>query len=174
MSKNHSLSHSVLNTWKNYEKQVCLSRRQISTKNIHQLRISTQKLEAVLTLANSLKSNHNSKNIIYLIKKVRKCLGPLRDIQVESAALKGLKENEIKHSGQSKFSKFFSNQKTSARKKAIKCLDKISLKHEQLRIKRLAKKLAGIENQKSEKRIQVELDRKVKSLILLGSICVII
>jgi polyphosphate kinase 2 (PPK2 family) len=66
------------------------SRAKISTRNIHQLRISTQKLEAILTLANSLKSNHNSKNVIFPIKKVRKSLGPLRDIQVESTALKGL------------------------------------------------------------------------------------
>lgn len=165
MSKNHLLSHSLLETWDKYEKHVHLCRKKISAKNIHHLRISTQKLEAILTLTNGLKSNHNSKNVIFLIKKVRKSLGPLRDIQVESTALKQLKDDKTGESKHNEFSEFFSDQKTAAKKKAIKCLDEISLKRERRHIEKLANKLVEVEFNKSEAQIQTELDQKVKSSV---------
>lgn len=162
-NKDDSLSHSIIETWDYYEKQVYKSRDKISAKNIHKLRVSTQRLEAILTLANHLKSNHNSKNAIFLIKKVRKSLGPLRDIQVKSKAINGLKQSQFSSIKSAEFSKFFANQKKSAKKKAHKCLDQISLINERQHIQKLTEKLVKVEAYKSQTQIQEDLDQKVKS-----------
>lgn len=156
MLKTHPLSQSLLKTWSDYQKRVHQCRAKNSVKNIHQLRISTQKLEAILTLAHRLKSNHKSKSVIFLIKKVRKSLGPLRDNQVESATFQSTNKN---------LSKFLLIQKMNAKKKANKSLKNISLKHDGIYIKKLAKDLIGIESRKSRMSIKAELDEKVKSSI---------
>jgi len=156
------LSHSLLEIWDRYEKQVRRSRSEISTKNIHQLRLSTQRLEAVLTLANSLKSNHNSKNIIFLLKKVRKRLRPLRDVQVEAMVLKDLKENKVGKKGSKGFASFFLRKRYSAKKKAVICLNEISLRKERHRIRKMAKRIVEIEGQKTKSQIENELNRKIR------------
>lgn len=166
MLKNHSLSEALRKTWITYEKKVHLARNHTSPKNIHQLRISTQKLEAVLTLANSLHSTHHSKNIIVLIKHVRKSLGPLRDIQVESTALENLRDENLNGHKQPEFSTFFTGQKSKAKKKAVDCLEKISLGHERKRIEKLAQKLEKLELGKEKGKIQSQLDSKMKSSVL--------
>ncbi|OYZ19639.1 MAG: hypothetical protein B7Y39_11610 [Bdellovibrio sp. 28-41-41] len=157
------LNHSLLETWSNYEKQVRRSRREISTKNIHKLRISTQRLEAILKLVSSLKSNHNIKNVIFLIKKVRKNLGPLRDIQVEAMVLKDLKDNKFGKKSSQGFASFFSGKKATAKEKAVTCLDEISLRHERHRIRKLAKRIIEIEDRKTKSQIESELNRKIRS-----------
>lgn len=163
---NEFLSHSLSKTWTSYEKQVHLSRSKTSAKNIHRLRISTQRLEALLTLVNGLDANHHSKNIIFLIKKVRKSLGPLRDIQVESKVFNKLSAQQSENKKNNQLSKYFSIQKNVAKKKALKCLDEISIKHERLRIHKLIKKLINFQAQKTERQIQNELNRKIKSSIV--------
>ncbi len=163
MLNNHSLSQILRKTWIAYEKKVHLSRNHISPKNIHQLRISTQKLEAVLTIANSLHSTHHSKNIIILIKNVRKSLGPLRDIQVESAALENLRDENLNGHKQREFSIFFSKQKSKAKKKAASCLQKIELVSESKRVEKLIKKLEQVELKQDKNKIQSQLDLKMKS-----------
>ena len=166
MLRNHTLSQSLQKTWIAYEKQVHLSRKSISTRNIHQLRISTQKLEAALTLAHSLRPTHHSKNIIKLIKKVRKNLGPLRDIQVESSTLTDLRAQKPNGIEPREFSTFFSEQKSRAKKKAVKCLDRISLGNERKRIDKITKRLELIEVQHDPKQIQSQLNSKMKSSVL--------
>ncbi len=166
MLKNQSLSQSLHKTWSNYEEQVHLSRNQTSPKNIHQLRISTQKLEAVLSLAHSLHATHHSKNIISLIKNVRKSLGPLRDIHVESTALENLIQERLKAHKLRKFSKFFAKRKGSAKKKASKCLRNISLSQERKRVDRLAQKLKKNELDNDKNKIEVQLNSIMKSSFL--------
>ncbi len=163
MLKNQLLSRSILKIWDNYEKQVRLSRAKSSTKNIHQLRILTQKMEAALTLAGVLKTNRNWKNILFLIKKVRKSLGPLRDIQVEAKILKSLKVKRLDQKESADFAEFFYRRKAAAKKKAIKCLSKISLKKERSAVSKLVKKIIKIEKQKSPRQIQIEIGREMKS-----------
>ncbi|MEQ1722017.1 MAG: CHAD domain-containing protein [Pseudobdellovibrio sp.] len=166
MLKDHSLSHSLNKVWENYSQQVHSSRNKSSSRNIHLLRVSTQRLEALLTLANSVKSTKGSKNIIYLIKKVRKSLGPLRDIQVESKALKILKEKRTKFAEHEEFSNFFVKQKRKSKKKAHKCLNEISLKQEKSHVEKLVKKLFVVEEDKGKKEIQLQLKTKIKKSAL--------
>jgi CHAD domain-containing protein len=163
--KNKPLSFLLLNTWNQYEKQVRESRSRVSKNNIHKLRILTQKLEALLTLSRSLNLNHNSKNILFLIKKVRKSLGPLRDIQVQSKAFEELTNTKQERNKHKEFSHFLAQKKKTATKKARKCLSQISLKHEHIRIKMLSKKLIKIEAKKTKKQIQYELKKTIQSSI---------
>jgi CHAD domain-containing protein len=166
MLKNHSLSHSLKKTWQKYSQQVHAARKNLSIKNIHQLRITTQQLEALLTLADALKSTKHSKNIIYLVKKVRKSLGPLRDIQVESTALKKMKEKRFKMAKHKEFFKFFLKQKNKSKKKALKCLDEISLKHEKNQIDNLTQKLVAFENKNNKKKMNELLTNKLKKSVM--------
>jgi CHAD domain-containing protein len=166
MLKNHSLSHSLKKIWQKYSQQVHAARKFVSSKNIHQLRITTQQLEALLTLANSVKSTPHSKKILYLIKKVRKSLGPLRDIQVESRALKKLKEKRSKLAQHEEFSKFFLKQKNKSKKKALECLEEISLEHEKTKIDNLAQKLIAFENKNDKKKISEQLNNRFKKSVM--------
>jgi CHAD domain-containing protein len=165
MLKNISLSQALNRAWNAYEKQVHLARKTISTRNIHQLRISTQRLEAALTLAHSLRSTHHSKNVIALMKQIRKNLGPLRDAQVESSALTDLRERKIDGHEQREFSTFFSEQKNKAKIKAVKCLKGISLGHERKRVEKIIKRLEQIEVKHDQKQIQSQLESKMKSSV---------
>jgi CHAD domain-containing protein len=149
-------------TWHVYEKKVHLSKNHTSPKNIHQLRISIQKLEAILTLANSLHSTHHSKNIMALIINVRKNLGPLRDIQVESLAIENLRDENMKDHKHRKFSTFFTKQKRKAKKKAESCLEKISIEKESKRTEKLVQKLEKIELSHDQTKIKKQLNLKMK------------
>ena len=165
MERSHALSRSLKTTWKEYEAKVHLAKDSQSSKNIHQLRISTQRLEAVLTLINSIKSTRESASIIYLIKKVRKSLGPLRDLQVEATAFSRLNEQKIHSQKLTLFSKFFNRQKAKAEKKAVHSLADISLKHDKIRVIKLARKLVQIESKKNRYKIQDQMDKQIRKSV---------
>lgn len=165
MERSHALSRTLKTTWKEYESKVHLAKETQSSKNIHQLRISTQKLEAVLTLINSVRLTHDSASIIYLIKKVRKSLGPLRDLQVEATAFSHLNNQKINSQKLTLFSKFFNHQKAKAEKKAVRSLADISLRHDKIRIIKLARKLAHIESKKNKYKIQDQMDKQLKKSV---------
>jgi|GEM_PF-5494641 len=88
------LSLQLAENWSQFTQQLLRSKNQLSTKNIHQVRVTSQRLEAILRLIKVLKLNKTSQSslrpLIKNIKTVRKSLGPLRDLQVESITLKGL------------------------------------------------------------------------------------
>ncbi|MBC7467256.1 MAG: CHAD domain-containing protein [Bdellovibrio sp.] len=166
MERSHALSKSLKTTWKQYEDKVHLAKDSQSSKNIHQLRISTQKLEAILTLINSINLTHGSNSIVYLIKKVRKSLGPLRDLQVEATAFSRLNEQKLKGEKLNLFSKFFNLQKVKAQKKAAHSLEDISLKHDKIRVLKLAQKLSLIESKKNKYKIQDQMDHQLKKTVI--------
>ncbi len=160
------MSHLLQKTWVVYEKQTHLTRGRTSIINIHQLRILAQKLEAILTLTDGLHSTHHSKNVASLIKHVRKSLGPLRDIQVESISLEDLNSRSAHNSENDEFNKFFSDEKKKAKKLAIECLEEISLESEKMSVHKLVTKLKQIESHHDKDKIRSQLDRKMKSLDL--------
>ena len=158
MKKNHFLSDNLEKAWRNYEQSVHASRDKLSPKHIHKLRISTQRLEAVLTLAHSLKDVKHADHITELLKKIRKSLGPLRDSQVESPILKNVHATK-------KMIEFFKQDKHHAKKKAQKALENIQLKHERSIIDDVLKEILDIEFSKNKKEIQSQLDQKMKSSV---------
>ncbi|MBC7419963.1 MAG: CHAD domain-containing protein [Bdellovibrio sp.] len=165
MLQNELLSQSLMTNWQEYEKQVHLSRKKSSAHNVHQLRISTQMLEAVLSLASGLSLARHSKNLIVLIKKVRKSLGPLRNFQVEAKSMQ--KQQDEKSLGKTKeFSKFFNKQGAKAKNEAKRYLEKISLKHEKLRVKKLVRKIEKIETIKNGIQIHSEIRKVIKKSVI--------
>lgn len=140
-----SLSQALVQTWEDYEKQIHITRSKTSAKNIHDVRILTQKLQAIVTLSRHLWTKGRKKNIISLIQTVRKDLGPLRDIQVETEALKSLKLKNLSQKTQKHFLKYVFSQQKKAKEKAVLCLKSIHLKHENKQIKKLVKNLQQME-----------------------------
>jgi CHAD domain-containing protein len=138
--KTDSLSHTFRNQWKDFENQFSLSKDRCSRRNIHQLRIATQKLEAVLVLAHSLHADRKINSLTEFAKDIRKSLGPLRDAQVQSLAI----ENQMAEKSP-KLSKFLSARKTKAKKKAIDGLEKISLDSKKKCAKKILKRLEHFE-----------------------------
>lgn len=88
------LSLQLARSWNQFMRLLLRTEQQLSTKNIHQVRVTSQRLEAILRLVKVLKLNKTSqsslKPMIKHIKAVRKNLGPLRDLQVESITLNSL------------------------------------------------------------------------------------
>ncbi|MBC7456673.1 MAG: CHAD domain-containing protein [Bdellovibrionaceae bacterium] len=165
MVTNQTPSQSLMTTWLEYEKQVHLTRKKASAHNIHQLRISTQMFEAVLRLVSGLNSARHTKNLISLIKKVRKSLGSLRDIHVEAKSMQ--KQEDEKHFGKiKKFSKYFTKKKVAAEKKADLCLEQISLKREKFCVEKLVKKIKKIETVMTRSQIQSKIRQEIKKSVV--------
>ncbi|MBC7464533.1 MAG: CHAD domain-containing protein, partial [Bdellovibrio sp.] len=127
MKSQKPLSENLGKCWKNYTHLVHRSREKLSPKNIHQLRIATQRLEAVLSLVHSLKDVKYENQITDLLKKVRKSLGPLRDSQVESPLLNRIVDEKSKDKESKKLVKFFRHDKRGAEKKAHRALLNVHL-----------------------------------------------
>ena len=137
----------------------------MSNKNIHALRVSIRKFEAILDIANIVNPSHRSKKTILMIKKIRKKLGPFRDVQVQLKAIKKYKNKKLNIDKQHPFFKFLSEKKIKAKKKSLKCLNQISLKDEKNNIKKMIKKTAFFESNKNKKQTQIQLNSKIKSSI---------
>ena len=158
MLKNHPISAPITNSWNHYKNCVKASRNKTNPKNIHDLRVATQKLEAILKVSRGLLLNHHSKELIESLQKTRKQLGPLRDLQIAS------KSGPSKTKG---FSEFVSSEKKKAQKKAFRHLKNISLKSEKHQIKKIiSKELVVAENKKSVKQMHDLLDPEVQSTLL--------
>lgn len=166
MSKVQTLSHSLKQQWDSFEKQFQLTRENTSPNNVHALRVVTRRLEATLVMANYLKFTRKSQKILSMIKKVRKSLGPLRDIQVEELALKELHFNEMDRKKGKTFRTFLSRNKEDAKKKARQCLKQIALKKKRKSLLQLEKKLQAFESKKDRGQIEKRLKEKIKSNIL--------
>ena len=159
MKDNKLLSENLEKSWKRYERSVHASRENLSPQNIHQVRVATQRLEAALSLAHSLKEMKKADHITNLLKKVRKGLGPLRDSQVGSNQLENI------HGGK-KLAESFKQDQHHAQKKARTALKNIELKHDKLNLIKITKNVCEIESKEKRKDLQKQLDHKMKSSIL--------
>ncbi|MNK99726.1 CHAD domain protein [compost metagenome] len=166
MLKVHSLSHLLRQQWDSFEKQLQRTQESMSFKNVHALRVSTRRLEAILVLTNVLVSTPKSQKILSAIKKVRKGLGPLRDIQVEEMALKELHFEESDRKKRETFRSFLLRNKSDAKKKARQTLKQISLKKRRKSLYQIEKKFYDLESNSKRAQIEKRLDKKVRSSVL--------
>ena len=79
---NDELSSSLDQSWKNFAGAWKNSRAKASEKSIHDLRVSTRRLIAILELAKALSSDNEIARLQRRFKKVLKRMGRLRDTQV--------------------------------------------------------------------------------------------
>ncbi len=133
MFKKQPLSEQLKQTWIHYRNQVQISRKKANSLNIHRLRVVTQRFQAILKLTQSLAPKHETELIIHSLKKTRRELGNLRDLQIES----DLKTGQVGH-----FSVFVSQEKKLAKIKVKKYLKDLPLKKQKtLLMKVMSKKL---------------------------------
>lgn len=158
MLKVHPISGPLANAWDHYRNELKASRNKANSKNIHALRVATQRLEAIVKISRGLVSNKYGEKLIESLKNTRKQLGPLRDLQVESDA----NSSKIKS-----FSTFVIKEKKKAKQKACRYLEHISLKKEKNLVNKiLSKKLISAEKNQSVKKMHTLLEPTVQSTLV--------
>jgi CHAD domain-containing protein len=159
----YTLRQTFLSTWKNYEKHLEAANQRASTKNIHQLRISTQQLQAALTLMSALKPIPAVKDLAQFIKRLRKNLSSLRDIQVESITFEKLKTSD---NDSRKLTRFFKQKKARTKKKALRHLSVAAKSPIRFQINQVAEGLTQIEDAQTIPKINKQLHEKLHSTAL--------
>ena len=163
MRTKYTLRQTFLSTWKNYEKHLEAANQRASTKNIHQLRISTQQLQAALTLMSALKPIPAVKDLAQFIKRLRKNLSSLRDIQVESITFEKLKTSD---NDSRKLTRFFKQKKARTKKKALRHLSVAAKSPIRFQINQVAEGLSQIEDTQTIPKINKQLHEKLHSTAL--------
>jgi CHAD domain-containing protein len=105
--------------WNHYQKLFKETRRNPTSKGVHQFRNSIQKLSAVLDLSTRLVKSPAIQKLRTELEEERKQLGPLRNFQVELKLLKAYRKESIY--------KFIQKKKQRAEKKARESLRGVSL-----------------------------------------------
>ena len=155
MHKDNLISKTIARAWAHYRDWVKSSRRKANFRNIHALRVATERLEAIIVICRALFKSNHGKKLIQSFKETRKKLGPLRDLQVESE----VSESEVKNSELKKFSKFISKKKRRAEGFSLRYLSAIPLKKEKRLIKQiLSKKLILAEQSQTAKNMKILLE----------------
>lgn len=162
MKKNHTLCDSVLAAWKDFERELVLCRSKLTAKNVHHLRISSQRLEASLKLASCLKKSKRSKKLISSVQILRKGLSPLRDLQVESM---GIKKIFTDAKADKKFSRFLNKESLRASAKADLSLRRLSIRKQKRRLFRWTKKLTKIEDLRGQALVRRQLNKDLRNSI---------
>jgi len=83
MKSGADLLSSFDRSWKEFSKAWKSARSKGSEKSIHDLRVKTRRLIAVLELAQALSRRNGIDKLRRRFKKVLKSMGPLRDVQVQ-------------------------------------------------------------------------------------------
>src|SRR5215510_2541622 len=83
MKPGADLLSSFDRSWKEFSQAWKGARSKATEKSIHDLRVKTRRLIAVLELAQALSSRNHIDKLQRRFKKVLKRMGPLRDVQVQ-------------------------------------------------------------------------------------------
>ena len=157
MLKRHPLSEQLKRIWNIYRNRVRFSRKRANSKNVHDLRVATQKFQAILKLSQSIVPKPETKQLIQSLKKTRRKLGNLRDLHIES----NLKETKVKH-----FSTYVGHEKKLAKKRVKKYLTELPLKEQKnLLAKVLNKKLLRTEKKRTLKQVRDLLDPAIQTTL---------
>lgn len=95
MINSHSASQSLVDIWLNYDQQFHVAIKNPSTTHVHDLRIAMRRTEATLELLKTVLPKNGAKKLIVELKRTRKQLGPLRNMQVENKLLKDLGKKSV-------------------------------------------------------------------------------
>jgi CHAD domain-containing protein len=83
MKRPTALLFSLDRTWSDFSNAWKKARSKSSEKSVHDLRVSTRRLIAILELANALSNRKEIPKLQKRLKKILKSMGPLRDVQVQ-------------------------------------------------------------------------------------------
>ncbi|MBC7538487.1 MAG: CHAD domain-containing protein [Bacteriovorax sp.] len=110
-------------------------RKKLSVETVHQIRVTTRKLEACLELLDSLRIGH--KKLTKDLQYVRKIHGPLRNIHVELESIKNI-EDQVKAKA---FKCFLKKHEKKCEKKLFSELDLISFEKQNIEIQKIKNNL---------------------------------
>lgn len=148
-----NLSTSLQNVWSNYEELLKLSSKKSNNRNIHKLRIATQRLEAGLILSSGITDSRWFDKLIQELRHTRKQIGPLRDLYVErKIARKWPPQLQFFYS--KKFSTFLKDKIKSEEKADKKFLKTIPLKKQKKHIGKIIWRLKDQESRLEASEIQ--------------------
>ena len=155
---NHSITEPIARSWLHYREKFRDSRKDSNEKNIHDLRVATQRFEAILKISQRLIFSRSALKLIKSLTKTRKILGPLRDLQIE------IKQDQQKNK---KFFRFLKHEEKQANKNASRYLKKLSLKDEKKLVhKVLGEKIRSVEKKCTAKKMHSLLTPIIKSSLL--------
>jgi CHAD domain-containing protein len=95
MKRTPDLLSSFDASWKAFSAAWKKARSKASEKSIHDLRVSTRRLIAILELARVLSKGNDIPRLQRRVKKVLKRMGPLRDVQVQLEGVSHIPKAEI-------------------------------------------------------------------------------
>jgi CHAD domain-containing protein len=134
------LSFSLLSTWSTYEALLHKAKKSPSSETIHQLRVSTQRLEAILVLCRGvIKSTKWFDKIIDELRKTRRQIGGLRDLYVATQTVQSWKDSS------KRFEEFLKSKIKQEKKSDRKFLKSLPLKKQRQHVQELANRLLTIE-----------------------------
>lgn len=145
--------------WDVYVKVLKRSKTNASEKNIHELRVSTQKFEAALSLARGLIDSDEPEFLIKELKRTRKRLGQLRDLQVESKKFRTTGNKRLRT-----FSNYIDSREKKVKKKTMHCLNGVSMELQNKSVLKIRNSLAEFEKEHSRHSIQDASEKKVKAI----------
>lgn len=158
----HSLSEPLGNHWSAYKKLVRTARSDASIETVHRLRVATQKLEAVLKIAKGFGKENFCKSLTRSLRRTRKTLGKLRNLQVETIAIARMRKQ--RHEGESlkKFCRFIEKQKSGATDGVFRALQKIRLREQQHQVRQIARHLCVVEKSQNQEQIAKMIGKGLK------------
>lgn len=89
-----TLLSSVDDSWNQFLENWNKARAKSSEKSVHDLRVSTRRLIAILELTRAVSRNQNIVHLQRQFKKVLKRMGPLRDVQVQLETISTFRATE--------------------------------------------------------------------------------
>lgn len=155
---NHPITEPIARSWLHYREKIRDSRKNPNEENIHDLRVATQRFEAILKISQSLICSRSTSKLIKSLKKTRKILGPLRDLQVEL--------RQCQHKNKT-FFRFLQQKEKQQTKCASQYLKAIPLKYEKKLLQKLvARKFRKAENTYTAEKTHSLLTPIIKSSLL--------
>jgi CHAD domain-containing protein len=95
VTRTDHLRFSLNKAWKKFSATWKKARIKASEKSVHDLRVSTRRLIAILELVQALSKSDEIGQVRRTFKKVLKATGPLRDVQVQLQSVSDMKQVDL-------------------------------------------------------------------------------
>ena len=155
----HSPPSVLLANWDDLKKQISSAKSKPSRKNIHHLRVATQRFEAAVVVLGSIGGRRKTKKLIQRSRAIRKEVGALRDNQVSARlSSRGQDDTELA------FTNSLKQKRKRLKHRVAHYLGTLSLEREEKFVLRLQKKLMHQENKMTPKELRENFDKASRTL----------
>lgn len=124
--------------FKKLDRQLTKAARNPSPENIHKFRTNSRRVETVLERLIAA-PDRSTKKLVKLLSRLRKKAGKVRDLDVQTASLRGLKIAQSAQKNQ--LLRSLCSERDQREKKFSKALDKAAVQELQQRLKRAARQI---------------------------------